>query len=315
MANFTWEVKRDLIASPPENACCKVAALSAFLRTSGAVTAGREGVGFEIVSENDRVAEYFVSLLESVYGVRMELREAVVDPKRSRDKLTFSCRGEQAARILAETGILRREAGSFSLSLGISPYLTENDCCALAYVKGAFLGGGSCTLPQGGSKTGYHLEFVFSHMQAAEEFCLLLERFELLAKCIVRGESVVVYMKSRDALSDFFSLVGAKGALKKLNAVSASRDEANYENRANNCLTGNIDRTARASANQALAIGVIQKKIGLSSLDPALAELAALRLSFPMESLSELAARLRLSKSCVNHRMRRLMEIYNGLEH
>ncbi len=314
MANFTWEVKRELLAALPENACCKIAAIAAFLRTSGSITYGAEGFGLEIVSENERIAEYFIQLMESVYGVRMVLREAKHDPKSDRDKLTFSYCGDRAAQILADTGVIARDENGYSVVYRLSPYLVENDCCALAFVKAAFLGGGSCTLPGGAGKTGYHLEFVFSSSAIAEDFCGLLSSFELLAKVVRRGETRVVYLKSRDALSDFFSVVGASAALRRLDSVSSVREEKNNENRVNNCFVGNTDRTASASAEQAIAIGKLRDTVGLDSLEEPLRELAAARLQYPMDSLRALAERLGVSKSCLNHRMRKLMEIYKRTE-
>ncbi len=316
MANFTWEIKRELLSAPPENACCKIAACAAFLRTCGSILYSKRGLGFEIVTENDRVAEYFISLLESVYGVKMLLKEAITDPKSAKDKLTFGYNGERAAQILTELGVLRAEEGSFSIENGISPYIIENDCCALAFLTGAFLGSGSCTLPGlTDKKTGYHLEIVFSGTYCAEQFCELLDRFELIGKCAVRGEHSIVYMKSKDVLSDFLSLVGAQNALKKLISITEEREESNYENRAMNCFIGNCDRTARASAEQVVAINYVDERLGLENLDDGLRQVALARRAFPTESLQTLAERLNLSKSCLSHRLRKLMEIYKGMEH
>ncbi len=315
MGNFTWEIKRELLTSPPENACCKIAACAAFLRTCGSVLFSHGALGFEIVTENDRVAEYFISLLEGLYGVRMELKEAVQDPKSSRDKLTFSYSGERAAEILSDTGIVHLEDGGVRIQRGISPYLTENDCCALSFLKGAFLGSGSCTLPgKAESKTGYHLEFVFSSTFLAEQFCLILERFELIGKHVERGDRCIVYLKSRDAISDFLSLMGANSALKRLVAVSDAREESNYENRTINCLVGNYDRTVRASAEQVLIINKIEERRGLSGLEPSLRAVAIARRDYPTESMSALAERLNMTKSALVRRLKKLTEIYNGLD-
>lgn len=301
MGSFTWEIKRGLLGEPPQKKCCKIAECAAYLRTNGTVSNG----AFELVSENERIAEYFVQLYDSAYGVRLDLKDAVTDPKRSRDKLTFYYGGDLAEKIISDAGA-RGE--------GIPSAIAERECCAAAYIRGAFLGSGSCTIPGGNGKTGYHLEFIFPNRFLAEEFCSLLASFELLAKLVKRGDRSVVYLKSRDELSDFFSLIGAQGALKRLNAVSGAREESNNENRVNNCFVGNTDRTAAASAEQTLAIVEIDRQIGLDSLDPPLRALARARLLYPMESLRSLGERLGESKSCLNHRMRKLMELYNQLE-
>lgn len=297
--NFTWEVKRDFLAAVNETAEEKRALVAALLLTSGTVSPSR----FDFVSENERVAGYFVNLVAELYGVRTEVKEAVRDPKRERDKLTFSCAGESAARILRDCCAEYGEEG-------ISERLCWSEACARAFVRGAFLGGGSCTLPRGGAKTGYHLEFIFPSAAVAEDFRYLLSTLELLSKSVMRGEKYVVYLKSREALSDFLSVTGARSALKTLESVSAEREESNNLNRVENCFAGNADRTAIASALQTVALGELKSSGGLETLDEHLKELACARLANPTLSLSELAETLGITKSCLSHRMRKLMEIH-----
>ena len=91
--NFTGEIRRDLLTYFPATRAGAAAALAAILSTCGSL----KGEGFEVVSENERVAEYYLRLLE-VFGVRPELSGVSQDPKRKRDKLSFSCTGEEAAQ-------------------------------------------------------------------------------------------------------------------------------------------------------------------------------------------------------------------------
>lgn len=297
--NFTSEVKRELCAVMPKKRCCEVAAVSALLLTCGTVT----GDEIEFVCENERLAQFFLRLTESAFDVRFEMQEATFDPKRERDKLTFSYRGDKARDLLRETGLFDGN--------GIESF-SKRDCCALTYLRAAFLGGGSCTIPSENTRTGYHLEFIFPDEDASEAFMELLSSFELLAKQVRRGEKWVVYWKSGDLLSDFFSVVGAKNALKKLDGVTAERAERNNSNRVSNCYARNADRAAIASVNQLRMIEELKKNGVFDTLPQALKEVAQIRTEYPTESLSELAKRLGISKSCLNHRYRKLTEIYQN---
>ena len=98
MTNFTNEIRRDLLAHPPSTREGAAAALAALIATGASLS----GDGFEIVSENERVAEYFVRLTE-LFGARPEVREATRDPKRKRDKLTIFCGGKAAQDVLLKT--------------------------------------------------------------------------------------------------------------------------------------------------------------------------------------------------------------------
>ena len=296
MANFTSEIKRDLLAYFPATRAGALAAMAAMLSTSGALTAN----GFIVVSENERVAEYFQRLSEAL-GIRPEIREVTRDPKRRRDKITFFCGGENALYVVNETRALRA-------------HLEDNSDAALYYLRAAFLGGGSCTLPRDGASTGYHLECVFFTQERAEEFCDLLAGFELFGKLVPRGDTFVAYVKSREAISDVLSVLGANNALKKLDAVSAARARTNNENRIQNCMAGNADKAAIASAAQTVALQKLQESGTLQTLPEALRQTALARLENPTLSLSELALTLGVSKGGLNHRMRKLMQIYKETE-
>ena len=292
MLNFTREIKRDLPVTPKndQEAAC---ALAGLIATGGSTNATARSVVF--VSENERVAEYFMRLAER-FGAHPEVLEAVFDPKREKDKLTLSCTGEEAERIQRAV-------------LALDPAGMEEEDAAF-FARGAFLGGGSCTLPRGGAKTGYHLEFVFPEASDAENFVRVLETMDILAKLVSRGERSVVYLKSREMISDFLSLVGATSAIKKLNEVSAAREESNRRNRVENCTAGNADRAAIASVVQVHAFSTLETMGVLDALPDALKDTARSRVQYPELSLAELAEKLQITKSGLSHRLRKLMKIY-----
>lgn len=292
--NFSGEIRRELIKTLPPKRCCQIALLRAFLDTSGSVRKGEEsGAEFSFTSENERIAAYMLGVVEKLFGVPMTVAGAVRDPKHGRDKLTFRFGGEGAEDAVAEV-----------IALAPSP------CCMQAYLRGAFLGSGSCTLPGGDKKTGYHLEFVFRSRAQATALLDILDELQLIGSIVQRGEKYVVYCKSREAIADFLSVVGAESALNTLESVSAAREENNQENRVLNCLAGNADRAATASAEQTVAFEYFKNKGMLPALPEALRIAAEGRLAYPTLSLAELAEKLGLSKSCLNHRIRKLMKIY-----
>ena len=314
--NFTGEIKKEIMKAGFENACCKTAALSAFLRATGSVIRSGPQIGFEFITESEAVAGFFISLLEDLYGAELKIVQASTDNRNGKDRLAFQCLSEKSLYILAELGIVERgEGDSVSLKLEMDRYLVENDCCKLAYVKGAFLGSGSCSIPKlDDARSGYHLEVVFFNKLLAEGYCDLLAEYEILAKSVDRKNSRVVYLKSRESISDFLALVGAEGALKRLGELADKKDERNRLNRVANCLQMNFDKSVVASVKQIRAIEAIESTIGLEGLEPALRETAKARLADKEGSLKELAERLGVSKSCLNHRLRKLLKIAENLE-
>ncbi len=312
--NFTVEVKKELLRKGLENACCKTAALSAFLRTTGSVLRSGSQIGFEFVTESEYIAEFVIALLEDLFGAELKVVQATADARNGRNRLVFQCLSSRSLYILSELGILSVNGEELMLNLGIDRYLLENECCRRAYILGAFLGSGSCTLPKmEEARSGYHLEIVFSGKTVADDFCEILAEYEILAKCVLRKGSSVVYLKSRESISDFFSLLGAEKAIEKLDERAEEKDVRNHINRVANCLQKNLDKSLEASVKQIQAIRTIDSVIGLSELDETLRETAVARLADKELSLKELAERLQVSKSCLNHRLRKLVKIAEEL--
>lgn len=308
--NFTSDVKKELMKLP----CGKEesrAALSAYFSACGVFAESGTGEPeFFLVSETERVAEFFTGLFYNLFGERLIVSRAVKDRLSGRSRLILECpRGAKNA--LVTLGLYKPGAG---FTVGVPQVFKENDAARRAYICGAFLGGGSITLPADGKKTGYHLEIAFpaeedGESAVAEEFAALAEADDLLLKCVKRGGETVAYMKSKEAISDFLSVLGAENALKKFGAFCEEREKNNNLNRAANCSSFNADKTATAAVKQVLAIEKIVAAGADTTLAAPLKELIALRLARPELSLQELADELGVSKSCLSHRMRKLTEI------
>lgn len=308
--NFTSDVKKELMKLP----CGKEesrAALSAYFSACGVFAESGTGEPeFFLVSETERVAEFFTGLFYNLFGERLIVSRAVKDRLSGRSRLILEC--PRGAKNALESLELYKPGAGFTV--GVPQVFKENGAARRAYICGAFLGGGSITLPADGKKTGYHLEIAFpaeedGESAVAEEFAALAEADDLLLKCVKRGGETVAYMKSKEAISDFLSVLGAENALKKFGAFCEEREKNNNLNRAANCSSFNADKTATAAVKQVLAIEKIVAAGADTTLAAPLKKLIALRLARPELSLQELADELGVSKSCLSHRMRKLTEI------
>lgn len=309
--SFTGDIKKEIISlglgGKKGGLAEKKAGLSAFIRTSGELGIKDGTPAFFIVSETENVAEFFMRVFGETFGCELYVTHASMDRRTRRDKLLLQCAPSHTKGVLKELKLLKRTGEDFRED--ISETLTATERQKIAYVQGAFLGGGSCTMPSESGGTGYHLEIVFAEKKPALAFCRLLEELELLPKMLERKEEYVVYMKSKESISDFLSVIGAENALRRFSEVVEKRDEANAENRAKNCIQGNADKTAKAAVNQVLAIRKLESAGNWEDMSEELKTLATTRLLYPTMSLQELADTLKISKSCLNHRMRRLMTL------
>ncbi|MBQ8405801.1 MAG: DNA-binding protein WhiA [Clostridia bacterium] len=304
--NFTSDVKKEMINHGVKDGGARLSEMSAFLRTCGTFGVKDGQLTFFLVSETENVAEYFMSQFSKIFDAELFVTHATRDRMSGRDKLLLQCPPAVAAEVLKT---LRLVGKNGELRKGISASLVSDEAKEIAYIRGAFLGGGSCTLPMDNGTTGYHLEIVFNDKKTAKDFCLVLSEFEILAKLAERKETFVAYIKSKEQISDFLAVVGAHNALKKLSELVERRDEANRTNRARNCMSGNADKAAIAAVKQVVALKKLEESGGFTLLSEELKQLAKARLDNPSMSLQELADKLCVSKSCLNHRMRKLMSM------
>ena len=201
--NFTSDIKKELIN---KGLAEKISGLSAFVKTCGTVGIKAGSPTIFLVSETENVAEFFMRIFYETFETELSVTHATMDRMSGRDKLVLQCPPAFAAEALRLLGLLKKDGKDFKT--GIARTLVKDEESGIAYIRGAFLGGGSCMLPSANG-AGYHLEIVFSEKKTAQDFCDLLASFEVIAKLAVRKETYVVYIKSKELISDFLSVIGA----------------------------------------------------------------------------------------------------------
>ena len=200
--------------------------------------------------------------------------------------------------------------------LGDKPYIRVfvnlDDILKKAYLRGAFLGGGSISDPE----KNYHMEFVTNNEDYANSLRDLINSFGLNSKIVARKNSFVVYLKESEQISDLLSMIGAYQALLSLQSTKIVKEMRNNVNRIVNCETANLSKTVNAAVRQVENIKLIHNKIGISSLPENLQEIALLRVENEDMSLKELGEMLNppISKSGVNHRLKKIEQIANDLK-
>ena len=164
---FSEKSKREVLLKEKGQPCCQIASLSAFIRGAGTISVNCGKIGFEIITENLEAIKYYEDILNSVYGVSPKIEKLYAGKKHK-----LSLIDDNSTNILIDLGILSHDESGVSINLAIDKYLIENDCCIQAYIKGAFIGGGSVTVPDSlkKNKTNYHLEFVFSKISLTKVF-------------------------------------------------------------------------------------------------------------------------------------------------
>jgi len=190
---------------------------------------------------------------------------------------------------------------------GIAPALVERECCAMSFLRGGYLAGGTMSDPQ----REYHLEFSTPEASLRDDLVDLMADYDLSFRRSSRGKLALAYTKESNQIEDFLARAGAVRSSMELMNLKIEKELRNRANRITNCETANIDKTVAASLAQIEKIKRLRDEMGLEKLPPALREAAELRLANPDASLRELCALSggKLSRSGLNHRLQKLLSM------
>jgi hypothetical protein len=199
---------------------------------------------------------------------------------------------------LEETGILNR-------------LIIQKDCCKRAFLRGAFLASGSVNNPE----KSYHFEIACEHAEIAKELQGMLRDFGIEGKIVLRKKYHVVYVKEASMIVDALNVMEAHKALMEMENIRIWKEVRNHTNRKVNCDLANINKIVTSAQRQIDDIQYIEQTKGLRFLKKNLQEIALLRMEEPDLSLKELGELLSppVSKSGVNHRLKKISEIADGL--
>ncbi|MDQ0857325.1 DNA-binding protein WhiA [Bacillus sp. V2I10] len=306
--SFASETKKEL-TNIESKACCLKAELSALIRMNGSLSFSNRKIILDIQTENAAIARRIYTLLKKQYDVSVEL--LVRKKMRLKKNNVYIVRLiEKAREILEDLGILGE---NFTFERSISEELVRKKCCKRSYIRGAFLAGGSVNNPETSS---YHLEIFSLYKEHNDSLCELMNSFHLNSKTLERKKGYITYLKEAEKISDFLSIIGGHQALLRFEDVRIVRDMRNSVNRLVNCETANLNKTIGAAIRQVENIKFIDEKMGLEALPDKLSEIARLRVEYQdvtLKELGEMVSSGKISKSGINHRLRKLDEIAEQL--
>lgn len=306
--SFTAEVKDELARVAPMCSHCDKAALAALVRIEGTLFFGGPGrYRIEIATDVPSVARLVIKLLHGIYELKTNLtvRRSVLH--KTPNYLIEVPTQPKLEGALRDMGVLSGEG----LEMGIMPELVEKQCCAAAYLRGAFLGSGFISNPRG----DFHFEITVESESLAEGLVELMASKGINARVMQRRSSYMVYLKSGTAILEFLAFVGAHHSALSMENERVIKSVRNDVNRITNAEIANQAKAANASVDQIFAIRKVVDAYGMENLPPALQEFIKLRVTNPDATLKELGEKANppLSKSAVYHRVRRIEQMAKEL--
>lgn len=301
--SYASEVKKELTTLEVHFGNAK-AELMALIRMNGSLSIRNHQFELSVQTENPATARRIYTLLKKFYDVESEL---IVRRKMKLKKNNFYIvkLKNGTMEILEDLAIL----DGFQIQETVAMDFLDDDAKVRSYLRGAFLATGSVNNPE---TSRYHLEIYSLYEDHNKTICEMMNRYGLNARTTERRSGYITYLKEAEKIADFLSLIGATNAMLKFEDIRIVRDMRNSVNRIVNCETANLNKIADASKKQVENIQLIDEKIGLDKLPVKLQEVAIVRINHPEESLKNLGELVPggpISKSGINHRLRKLNEI------
>jgi len=295
--SFSGSAKAEICRYIPLKRCCALAECFGILLFCNSFRPD----GIRIITESRELAVLLPKLFKKAFDVEFDQ----LPDADSSGKLNFQfTSGEKIHQIMTAYGFDVKD----TLSLHINLPVVEDDCCKAAFLRGAFLAGGSVTDPV----KNYHLEVATTHRSVARECeSLMHEVLGFSPKSTSRGGSYVLYLKQSDLISDCLTYLGAPIAAMGIIEAKLEKELNNKVNRRCNCDDANTSKVVEAAQEQLSAIRILKGR-GLYQQLPAKLQLAAsAREENPEASLTELAAMMEppISKPAMNHRLQKLVQM------
>lgn len=299
--SFSFDTKNELCRLPVQKLCCARAEAYGILLYCNTFHSAE----VRIITENPHFAARLPKLFQRAFNLRFD---RIPEPE-APGKMVFQMTDQKKLdHIINLLGYDPRQNPVLHINFG----LLEEECCRASFLRGAFFAGGSLTDPH----KRYHLELTTSHAQAGRELEALLRECGYPPKSLARNGSFITYFKQSDQIEDFLTLIGAPVAAMNVMSAKLEKELRNRVNRRLNCDSANLDKAVGAAQEQLEAIRRLQAADRLDSLPDKLQTTALMRLEHPELTLSELAESFDppVTKSCLNHRLRKIQELAKTLE-
>ena len=293
--SFCSKAKAELCKIPISKTCCAVAESYGVLLFCNTFSP----TSIRIVTESRDFAQRLPKLFQKAFSLKFDQT-----PETEQGKQIFSMDDPRKIhRIYDVFGLEAATTVALQVNLGI----LEEDCCRVAFLRGAFMAGGSVTDPE----KRYHLELATSHLRVSREVKHLMEEVGFAPKCVTRAGSHVLYFKQSDQIEDFLTTLGAPVCAMGIMEAKVEKDLRNGVNRRVNCETANLGKAVDAAQEQLAAIRRLKERGLYEELPQKLKEKAQLRQDHPEATLLELSQMQDppVSKSAINHRMRKLLDL------
>lgn len=306
--NIKDEVLKSISRDKEDN----LAYLSALIASGGEISLSNKDITLEFITYNSDLAYDYSKTIKELYNYSAEISIKRPEDKRYNKYFTIPLPAKISRYILEDSGIATFGENNQikQLNFGAINLIKKSERQLSNYIKGLFLACGKVFIYEG----NYIAEMVLPNSDFAEEIgATLLKKYGIQCSYRMRGEKTELIIKAGEMVANFLTLLGASVSSLELINILIRREMSNNINRQANCEAANSDKTAAAAVEQVNAIMTIKNLHKEDKLPPKLKEVAEYRLKNPNMPLAKIAENFALTKSGINHRMKKIIQIAQEL--
>ena len=295
--SFSGSAKAEICRTVPNRNCCALAECFGILLFANSFT--HENI--KIVTESREFAYNLPRLFDKAFDLDFDSFPSLEAP----GKLTFQIYDPEKIQVIMDAFGFDMDD---TVALHVNLPVVEEDCCKQAFLRGAFLAGGSVTDPA----KGYHLEMATTHSAVARETYLLMgEVMSFYPKNTQRTGAHILYLKQSEQITDYLTYLGAPVSAMGIMEARLEKELNNKVNRRCNCDDANTSKVVEAAQEQLTAIRILRERGLVDKLPEKLRQALEAREANPEASLTELATMMEppITKPAMNHRLKKLIEL------
>ena len=296
-ASFSASVKAEICKANMQRNCCALAECFGILLFCNSFCAD----SIRIITECREFGQLIPKLFKKAFSLQFD----ILPEEDVSGKLVFQITdNNKIETIMRAYGFSPKD----TLALHVNLPVVEEDCCRVAFLRGAYLAGGSVTDPE----KGYHMELTTTHSCVSREtYTLIQEAMGFYPKSATRGGGQVLYIKQSEMISDFLTYLGAPVAAMRIMEARLEKEINNKVNRRCNCDEANTSKVVEAAQEQLNAIRILRERGLVEKLPLKLLQALTARENNPESNLTELASMMEppITKPAMNHRLKKLVEM------
>ncbi len=304
--NFGKMIKDEIVTKPEKTNVNKRSFIAGYLRGNASVFSDENGTGLILSFYKEELRDLIFSYVNSLYKIDKNVFKKI--KSRGYKTITYSVYYENCKSLIEDLDFYKIDGENIEINHNFYEGIVTDENTLKSFVKGLFISCGNCYVPDDKVQS-YHLELVFYHSMPASRTMELLSKYSINAKITRRKGSYLLYIKSAEEIKNFIAFLGASVSVLKLTDIMIEREIVNDSNRRANCDLGNVSRQVEATEKVIIAINSIKESGKFKDLKKELQETCNLRVKYKDDTYQELSDKLNISKSCLNHRLRKIVSI------